>query len=294
MSLTFSITPRTRLLRRHRSMTVGEVFALREPDHLVLQADDDEELGALWHAPLSKVVVLGGSYEQSGRGFELSYERGAYRVRQFTPSTLTDWRIALDLLSSLARHLDAEITSEDGTDWTAETITGFDARSDVRAGLRAMSGHEEGPATMPGFVRPFTPSEGTWRRILSAEDPPTAFSEEFETVQRIEAFDASQGLRPGPDGDPVGLYVLTEGVPTVLPRAPMPEPWMRDEAGGEVDSWELVLVAGDEELDEVGSAPFGDALRRVPEEKLHDLDAASILVDALDGDEIRRVAGLDD
>lgn len=294
MSLTFSITPRTGFLRRHRAMTVGEVLALREEDHLVPAADDDEELGALWHASLARVVVLGGSYEHSGRGFELSYERGAYRLRQFTPSTMTDWRISLELLSSLARHLDAGITCEDGTTWTAGTITEFDARADVAAGLRAMSAHQEGAMTMPGFVRPFTPSQETWQRILRADDPAAAFSEEFEAVQRVEAFDASQGLRPESVGDPVGLYVLTEGVPTVLPREPVPEPWLRDETGGQVRAWELVLVVGDEELDEVGSAPYGEALSRVPEGKLRELDAASVLVEALDGDEIRRVAGLVD
>jgi hypothetical protein len=294
MSLTFSITPRTGFLRRHRAMTVGEVLALREEDHLVPAADDDEELTALWHASLARVHVLGGSYEQSGRGFELSYERGAYRLRQFTPSTMTDWRIALELLSALAQHLEAEISCEDGTTWTAGTITDFPARTDVVAGVRAMSSQADGPVTMPGFVRTVTPSAQTWQRILRAEDPAEAFSAEFETVQRLEAYDAAQGLRPGPGGDPVGVCVLTEGVRTVLLLEPSLDPWQREEAGGEVRSWELVLVAGDEELDEIGAVPYAEALSRVPERKLHEVDAASVLVEALDGDEIRQVAGLAD
>jgi hypothetical protein len=61
-----------------------------------------------------------------------------------------------------------------------------------------------------------------------------------------------------------------------------------------VRSWELVLVAGDEELDEIGAVPYAEALSRVPERKLHEVDAASVLVEALDGDEIRQVAGLAD
>lgn len=293
MSLTFSITPPRRLLRRHQAMTVGEVLALREADQLFPSADDEDELKALWHTSLADVLVLGGSFEASGRGFELNYESGAYRLRQFTPSTLTDWRIALDLLAALARHLGTDIVSEDGRQFTAEMITGFDARADITAGLRAMSRSDHGQVTMPGYVRPVTLSAQTWGRILGADDPPAVFSEEFEAVQRVEAFDASQLVRSDADGgDPVGVYVLTEGVDTVLPREPVADPDLR-EAVEEVRIWELVLLVGEEDPEPVATVPYLEGFGRLPADKLHDLDAVSVLVDALDEQEIRRVAGLD-
>lgn len=294
MSLTFSITPPTRFLRRHRAMEVGEVLELREPDLLLPAAEDEVEEVALWRSSLDDLVVLGGSFERSGRGFELSYERGAYRLRQFTPSTLTDWRIALDLLAALARHVGADIVSEDGTTFTAETITDFDARADITAGLRAMSAQAHGHVTMPGYVRPVTLSAKTWQRVLQADDPPAAFSEEFDAVQRVEAFDASQMVRQDPETeDAVGVYVLTEGVHTVLPRDPVLEPGLREQMGGDVSTWELVLLEGDEDPEPVGAVPYEEGFRRLPAQKLRDIDAASVLVDALDGQEIRQAAGLD-
>lgn len=293
MSLTFTITPPKRLLRRHRPMTVGEVLILREEDLLLPFAPEDQEQLRLWGASLEDELVLAGSSGLSGRGLELSFEDGAYRLRQFTPSTPVDWRIMLDLLAALAQHLGADVVAEDGSTYTAQTIIDLDARSDILGGIRVMSRPDGGPTTMHGYVRPVTLSAQTWQQIRDAEDPAHAFGEAFEAVQRVDAFDASQMSRTDPEGNAVGVYVLGEGVDTVLPRTPTVEPGLRH-ALGEDAEWELVLLAGEDDPEVIGSVPYAEALSRIPAEKISEIDAASLLIEALDAEEIRAVVGVRD
>ena len=83
--------------------------------------------------------------EKSGRGFELSFDEDTqeYAVRQFTPSTLEDWQIALQYLADLARALKQPITCETGETFTADTIQTFDFKPDIQAGISMVPFEDE-------------------------------------------------------------------------------------------------------------------------------------------------------
>ena len=60
---------------------------------------------------LEEIYLIMGIYEKSFRGFELHYEGEiqSYSVRINTPSTKTDWLIALNYIKSLASYLKSDI-----------------------------------------------------------------------------------------------------------------------------------------------------------------------------------------
>ena len=290
MSQTFTITPRKRLLRTHRVLTVIEALTLG-PDGLQPLGVDDEELDALLQAPLDQVVLHVGVPEVSGRGCELAFEDGAYGVREFTPATPADWQIALSLLAALSRHLDAPIIGEDGTTWTPETITGFDAASDIAFGIETMTSRPG--TTMAGAVRPVSLTPEMAQDIREAPSPVERFGEIFTEIQNDPAYDARLRLARGPDGAGVGIHTLTEGVRTVLPRAPRLPPGAYPELQDEEITWMLMLVAeaDDGELGVIGEADHVEALGRLSADSFHVLDAATVVVHELSGERIRALTG---
>ena len=105
-------------------MSVEEALRL-VPNLSQFNADeDDEEFDAegFYSTKLSELSCLTAGVDGlSGRGLEVCYEDSAYNVCIGTPSTRSDWRIALEYLKNLALKMDGEITSEDTAKSRART-----------------------------------------------------------------------------------------------------------------------------------------------------------------------------
>lgn len=287
MSQTFTITPKKRLLRTHRVLTVIEALTLG-PEGLQPFGVDEDELDGLLDTPLDQVVLHVGVPGISGRGCELTFEDGAYGVREFTPATPADWRISLTLLSALAGHLGAPIIGEDGTAWSAETITAFDAASDISFGVETMTNRPG--MTMPGVVRPVSLTPESAQDIREASSPSERFGEIFTAIQNEPGYDARLQLARDSDGAVMGIFALTEGVRTVLPRTPHLPPGAYPELRNEEITWKLALVI-DEEPGVAAEADYAQALARLAPSSVHVLDAASLVVHELSGEEILALAG---
>ncbi|SJM47896.1 DUF4299 family protein [Gulosibacter sp. 10] len=291
MSVTFTVTPKTRLLRPHEPMTVGEALALG-PEGLRPFRVEEEALAEALSSSLRGMVLHLGIEGVSGRGFELAYEDGAYAVRELTPATPADWRIALDYLAALARHVDRGIECENGSRWSAETIAEFDWRSDIEGGLQVQIGRDQ-RLIMEGMVRPVHIAAGTLAWLRAQDSPADAFGALFDAVQREPGYDAKQQIVQGPDGRIVGIYVLPSYSRTVLPK----EPSVAPELVGTVDpaavaEWRLALVVGEADgMSLAGEAVYAEAIARIPERRRHDLDANAFVVEELSEDEIRAIAG---
>ncbi|MDO4800434.1 MAG: DUF4299 family protein, partial [Bacillota bacterium] len=74
----------------------------------------------------------------SARGVELSMAdfegKRCYRVRAFTPCSIDDWKLTLQLTEALSRKLGVRIKDEYGNEYTADTLNQVDYRHDILAG----------------------------------------------------------------------------------------------------------------------------------------------------------------
>ncbi|WP_333619646.1 DUF4299 family protein [Dietzia sp.] len=298
MSITFTVAPPG---RRHRPLRLAEAMRLGptglRPYFQPEENGGSEELERYAGRKTDEIISRLGISPYSGRGFEFTYQQGAYTVRVLTPSAPNDWRIALDFLSALARHFGASVVAENGDNFTAETITSFDYSGDIRAGLMAfLRSLESGnPAILvQGVNVDVSLNREILDHIFRSDSPANAFGDFVGPPQHTDAHFASQMAARAPDGSIQGLYTLTEGVDTVLPHSPTLPPHIRQQVGQEspVD-WELALVGIDgpdddpESFSSLGAVDFAAAFRALPPRKVSRFDADRIYIRGLNRADIR-------
>ena len=239
MSITFFVKNKKKfLVGLAPVMSVEEALRL-VPNLSQFNADeDDEEFDAegFYGAKLDELdCLVAGTDGLSGRGFEIGYEDEAYNVRIGTPSTRTDWKIALEYLKNLAIKMDGEIVSEDDEKFSAQNIEGFDYEPDIRAGLEAIEQNLQKEAqisTIYGTRNEVSFDQKIIARILGAKDPAGEFSKFVTDIQNLDAYFANQMFyRRNDNGEISGGYVLSQDVVTVLPYEPSVEA-MRKSRGG--------------------------------------------------------------
>ena len=295
-------------------MSIGKATELI-PDLAVFGIDENAE-NFDKEAFLSSILgefegIVLGIWGKSGRGFELSYdgEAKSYKVRVNTPATVFDWVLAISYLQILSRRLGSDIKGEDGKIYTRETIEKFDYERDINSGLRAIKGHLEGGATVNhcyGVVRPFALNRAIIDEILAAQSPAKEFSERLTAVQYLDAYGANQRFyRANGEGDIIGSYALTQGVPTILPYEPFVE-WQNLDLvkPKDVARWEITLVGCEgcdegNESDENDEPPryrvlaeldYAEFISRLPRESYRFIDASYILVEGLGYERLRALA----
>lgn len=157
--------------------------------------------------------------------------------------------------------------------------------------MRPCEGETNG-AIMPGIVRPVTFSASTFDEILAAPSPVEAFGQWFTAVQNEQAFDASQKVVRTPEAEIQGLYVLGQGVITVLPWEPVLDiGYRRQLRPDDINRWLLVIMEdGVDGIRTVGEADYSAAMRALPTDRYRFLDGASIVVEGLSNDEIHALA----
>ena len=285
-------------------MSVGKATELI-PDLAVFGIDENAE-NFDKEAFLSSLLdecegIFLGIWGKSGRGFELSYdgEEESYKVRVNTPATVFDWVLAISYLQILSQRLGSDIKGEDGKIYTRETIEKFDYERDINSGLQAIKGRLEDGATVNhcyGVVRPFALNRAIIDEILAAQSPAKEFSERLTAVQYLDAYGANG------EGEIVGSYALTQGVPTILPYEPFVE-WQNLDLvkPKDVARWEITLVGGEgcdggNESDEasryrvLAELDYAKFISRLPRESYRFIDASYILVEGLDYERLRALA----
>lgn len=296
MSISFYLKNPKKLFRAKPVLTVNECLRLSTQGIMQFTADEDKEgfdRKAFYALPLSELVcLLCGVVGQSGRGFDLSFDKEAqsYVVRVLTPSTLEDWRIALRYLKDLSTILGQPIESEHGDTFSAETIEQFDCKEDIRGGLQIFADqlrNDVETSTLYGIKRPVVINAALGQQILTATDPIAEFSHFYREIQWLNAYSANQKFFRK-DDELLGVYALGYDVVTILPYVPSVEfEYSNEISDADVTRWVLFVVAGDNEHYEL---PYAQAMARLPREKYRFIDATYIQIDALNADELRALA----
>ena len=297
MSISFYIKNPKKFFRTRPVLTVRDCLTLSTQGVTQFTVDENEEdfdPKAFYSLPLTKFVCLVcGVEEQSGRGFELSFneETQSYGVRVMTPSTIDDWRISLCYLKDLATVLDQPIENEHGDTFTAKTIEQFDYKNDILFGLQGCAAqikeNDVENLTLYGIVRPVSVNAGITEQILSHADPISEFSRFYRNIQWLDAYSAKQKFFRK-DDELFGVYTLGYDVATILPHTPSVGFEYAHEIGNaDVKHWVLFVVASDNEHYEL---PYAEAIARLPKAKYRFIDATYIQIDALNADELRALA----
>lgn len=298
MSISFYIKNPKKLFSRLPVLTVQECFQLSlQPlaQFSFDEHDEDFDLQQFQALPLSDFeCLLLGVNEKSGRGFELSFDEDTqeYAVREFTPSTLEDWQIALQYLADLARILKQPITCETGETFSADTIQTFDFKPDIQAGISMVPFEDEDEIQnykFYGVTRPVALNKEIRDKILADDDPLAAFSRLMRETQWLDAYSAHQMIGKKSDtGELVGFYVLNPEQPTILPYRPEIEYGTDpDISNNDISSWTLIFANDNGSLTEL---PYETFISRLPKEKYRFIDAAYILLDAFTKDELAQLA----
>lgn len=243
-------------------------------------------------------ITLLADPKRSSRGFEFNFEHGHYAVCVFSPSTPTDWQIALEFIRDLAVRLDATITDDQERTHTVESVLDVPYMDNIMFGIQGIHGQAQrsGLAVMDGFRRPLHLSPEMTGAILDSSDPAAQFERRFLAVQNIAAVDARPNLTEY-QGACFVEYNILEGGPMVLPgRSPFPTPQLRHQLQGRpVMEWLAVLYydaesqGGKPEL--ADGIPYHEFLERLPESKRRPIDGYAMYMEPLTRDEITAIVG---
>ncbi len=273
-------------------MNLSELLAIAAEDlEQFALSKDDEDYDALMAEPLSEFhPILVACDDFSGRGFELGYDRekDCYKVIAFTPSTLNDWRTIFETIARLANHLSVEeVIDEEENAYQAGHIT-YDYREDIAYGIDAMLSRYETGKTIAffGYYRPMVLGEEEITQLQAAADRVQFFSDWVEEQQHIDAHYARLRFVKDKEGTIIGNYMLSSGLPTILPYElpPLIDVRKWDITAEGVGSWQLSLMAVTDNTklpnsyEDLGTVDYQAFLNRLPEHKKERLDGHYMVV----------------
>ncbi|PAF50060.1 hypothetical protein BKH43_06090 [Helicobacter sp. 13S00401-1] len=304
MSFTFTIQNKKSM--KENSMTLEDVLLLVDDIqafNLEVQDDEDEddEEDRLFE-PLSNFeFLLVGREGESARGFEVSFEKElrAYVVRFMSPCSLKDWELGLEFIKQLAIECDSRVKDAQGNIYLASNID-YDYKENIESGIKAMAEQAKNhTCTIYGIHHPMSFNKAMFEDLLSSIDMAEAFSTLITNHQNIDAYFAKQQFfsikrseededRLKEDDEILGVYTLTQSLPTILPYTPKVE--YEESLFVEQDNiskWEIGLVVcnGDEDdyesYETLEYLPYPTFIEKLPKEKYHFIDASYILVKAM-------------
>ncbi|WP_297881449.1 DUF4299 family protein [uncultured Campylobacter sp.] len=309
MSVEFRVKNKKRPLFMGYSdvMSVSEALDLL-PDLSVFgideSAEDFDERAFLKSLLSEHECLILGVRDKSGRGMELRYdeEQQSYAVRVNTPATVFDWVLAISYLQALSKQLGGEITDENGEIYDHDKIEQFDYERDIAAGLHSIDQHLNGDTEVNfcyGVERPFAINRAMMDEILASYNPAAEFSKRLTEVQYLDAYSAHQRFyRNGDDGTIMGSYALTQDLPTILPYKPFVE-WQNAEMlkNSDVARWQIALIGIEGDENDAGNyraiaeLEYGEFIARLPKQNYRFIDASYILVDGLNVNQLKALAG---
>ena len=286
-------------------ITVGQALEIGQDFSQYTVGEDDEEYNDFLKEKIGNFeCVLLGKENVSARGFELSYDdkTGSYEIRIFTPSAVADYETAFDYLKKLCAFLgNNKITTEDNEAYTSDTISTYNYKEQIRCTLEAIyddlknSDHEY--FEIFGLYRPVAVNKKIVKQLLKSGNAVDNFSSFMTNLQYIDAYSAKQKIYEKDDGTTMGLYTITETVPTIIPFTPCIEYENADTVkDSDVSQWliGLVVIDGDPNLPESYSVykyiEHKKFVKRLPGKKYTVLDAKYILIQGLTRKEIESIA----
>ena len=207
-------------------------------------------------------------------------------MRVFTPSTENDWLGAIEFIGKVATALATNVVDEEGETYEPNAIT-YDYRNDISFGVRCYDDKEKG-AYIFSVYRPICLSKQMINELLEAEDKVKAFSQlvEKQLYEHPDVYIAHQQFFSNDKGEVMGVYALTQGVPTILPYEypPFIDLTQVNLSQDDVKLWRISLVAinGDENdpnaYEVLDGLDYKTFLERLPQNKIQKLDGHYMLI----------------
>ena len=282
-----------------QALEIGQDFS-----QYVVQEDAEEYNEFLKEKIDNFECILLGKDNISARGFELSYDdkTDSYAVRIFAPSSIADYESAFDYIKKLSVFLENDnITTEDNETYTADTISAYNYKEQIRCTLEAIyddlknSDHEY--FEIFGLCRPVALNKKIVKELIKTKEAVENFSSFITNLQYIDAHSARQKLYKEDDGSVFGVYTITETVPTIIPFTPCIAYENADTVkNSDISQWliGLVVIDGDPNDPESYSVykyiEHKKFVKKLPGKKYTMLDAKYILIQGLSRKEIESIA----
>ena len=230
---------------------------------------------------------------QPGRGCYIQGvpgEKEKIYLRQTLPCTPRDLELFYDRIEAICRFWKTDRFTQDGEAHRLEDIPQLlEFQRKMGAGfLRSMADKQDEIIT--GAVYPIYMEPEALRR-LADEDSMDFFAKYLAEKQTLDYYYAKPNFYRNDNGvDVLGVYSITEGVPSILPAAPFIPPLysvllqgfsLTDE---QVTDWRVALVRvweenGEMKGDTLGYLPFDEFARRVKLNQCPRYDAKHVLVE---------------
>ncbi|MDG6894449.1 hypothetical protein A6A20_02130 [Volucribacter amazonae] len=274
-------------------MTPAQVLPLVENLSVYDFPLDEEEYQQLLAAPLSQFVALQLGVEgKSSRCFELAYddETANYSVRVLTPSTKSDWQIALHFTEQLAKQLKSPIIDEDGNIYHAHIS--YDYEKDILFGLNVLMNDKNDRPILQGIHHPICFSAEMIENINNADDKLVEFEKVFYENQYVDGYFAKQRFYNNED-KVIGAYSLTQENKTILPFKPEIEwQYLNEISEDDIDKWIITLVSFEDENDGstyyvLGKLDYHQFIQKLPNDKYRYIDGKYILIEPLSQTELQ-------
>lgn len=284
-----------------QALHIGQNYSQYEVDR------DDEDYEEFIKEKLNNYeCILLGIEGKSARGFELSYnsDKKCYIVRILAFSSIDDYLAAFEYMKKLCTFLGCtEIITDDNEKFTINNIQTYNFKKDINNSLTVVysellkSGNDDAYYEFQGIHRKVTLNANLLENvILNADNVVEKFSTFVTGLQYIKAYDARQKFYENDEGTIIGIYAITETVPTILPFKPSVESENQEIVTDDnVAEWNinLVVINGDPEdksnYKNLGQIDYQEFINRLPKEKYGFIDARYILVQKLSRKEMETI-----
>lgn len=304
MSISFFIQD----INNKGSITVEQTLNISSGYSQYVVNKDDENYEEFIKEKLENFeCILLGIEKKSARGFELSYDNDAktYEVRILALSSIDDYKAAFEYIKKLCTFLGCtEIITNDNENYTINNLQTYPYKENIKHELAVLytnllqSGNNDAYFEFQGIHRNVTLNVDFLENVvmLNTENVVEKFSTFVTGLQYINAYEARQKFYKNDKGAIIGIYAITETVPTILPFNPSVEYENQDMViDEEVTKWitNLVVINGSPEdkssYEILGQIDYKEFINRLPKEKYGFIDARYILVQELSRKEIETI-----
>lgn len=287
------------------SITVSQLLAIGQTISQYDVSEDDEEYDDYLGARIDELeYLLLGQEGASARGFEFSFdaEINSYCIRAFSPCSVGDFGVIFTFIRDLGNFLEnTVVTTEYDDEYDINSIEEYPYTEHIMYGLEhtmdIFRRANRNTIEIYGIHRPVSFNEKMFTEIMASDNPVEKFSEFITDIQYIDAFSAKQKFFQSSDGDIIGVYSITETVPTIIPFKPAVSYQYAQMVRDEDVCWKISLVGIDgysceqDSYKVLGRMEYSDFILNLPKNKYKFIDANYILVEALNRNDMEEILG---
>ena len=208
---------------------------------------------------------------QIGRGFEVSFEKKTVCLRLPLPNSEADIRMFYRLTEHVCGLMGVDTFYRDGERIPCrqpellEELIGCDMEASVGALKQMEENIDAGTYNNMYLFAAKNPISMGKRELAEIGGDLTRLGDFLNRLQQMDVYYAAPKAYQKKDGTIFGIYALTAGVPTVLPRKA--SLFMNDEI--KVDEWYVYLVMAE---DQVGTVDFDDFWKTAKVQEYYDAE----------------------